>query len=300
SAAMGAASFFVSFVLIFIFSFYVLKWSYQASIITASSLSSTSIAIIYSIMTEKGLNKTSLGKGILGACFVNGFLTLSSLSLFFQKTDYKTLVFLFFSLFTLFIFPYLTSHLTNVYGNRTAAIRSKWVSFFLFSYGALALWAKTEPVLAAYIAGVALGEFAGNNSQWIRRMRTLTVGFFTSFYFLRVGIMCSIDVFYSSLGIIILFFIVRFIGKYAGLYPVSGLFMKVKKERFFYSMLLTTGLTFDTIAAVFGYSHSIIDKTQYSVLIAVIILAAIIPGFIANKYAPARAAHEQLKEEYQE
>ncbi|NLI09702.1 MAG: cation:proton antiporter, partial [Elusimicrobia bacterium] len=47
SAAMGAASFFVSFVLIFIFSFYVLKWSYQASIITASSLSSTSIAIIY-------------------------------------------------------------------------------------------------------------------------------------------------------------------------------------------------------------------------------------------------------------
>ena len=48
-------------------------------------------------------------------------------------------------------FPLYTSFLRK-YGNKTAAIRVKWVIFVLFGLGALATWSGSEAVLPAYIS----------------------------------------------------------------------------------------------------------------------------------------------------
>lgn len=44
---------------------------------------------------------------------------------------------------------------------------------------------------------------------------------------------------------------------------------------------LSTGLTFGTISALFGYSHGYINMTQYTVLVTVVILSAVVPTMIA-------------------
>ena len=84
-----------------------------------------------------------------------------------------------------------------MYGHRTAAIRAKWVLLVLVGLGALALWSGSEAVLPAYLVGMVLAEFASNKkpdqgSDWIRRMRTLTIGFLTPFYFIRAGSLVSL------------------------------------------------------------------------------------------------------------
>jgi glutathione-regulated potassium-efflux system ancillary protein KefC len=50
------------------------------------------------------------------------------------------------------------------------------------------------------------------------------------------------------------------------------------------TLLMSTGLTFGTIASLFGLSHGIIDRSQYSTLVAAIIGTAIIPTVIANSF----------------
>jgi hypothetical protein len=47
---------------------------------------------------------------------------------------------------------------------------------------------------------------------------------------------------------------------------------------------MASGLTFGTIASLFGLSHKIIDESQYSTLVAAIIATAIIPTVIANSF----------------
>ncbi|HOU89880.1 MAG TPA: cation:proton antiporter, partial [Polyangiaceae bacterium] len=49
---------------------FVLDWSWPASWLAGIALSTTSMAVVYAVMLETGLNKTAFGKGILGACFV--------------------------------------------------------------------------------------------------------------------------------------------------------------------------------------------------------------------------------------
>jgi hypothetical protein len=48
--------------------------------------------------------------------------------------------------------------------------------------------------------------------------------------------------------------------------------------------MMSTGLTFGTISALFGLSHGIIDAGQYSHLVAAVIGSAVIPTLVANAF----------------
>ena len=47
---------------------------------------------------------------------------------------------------------------------------------------------------------------------------------------------------------------------------------------------MNTGLTFGTICAIYGLNNGIINKNQYSILVVVVILTAIIPTIIAQLF----------------
>jgi len=261
---------------------YLLHWTDKASLLAGVALSTTSMAVVYAVMLEMGFNKTDFGKGILGACFINDLGTVIALGLIFAPFTFKTIIFGVVGSAILAIFPFFTKLLTKIYGNRTAAVRAKWVMFVLFALGALALWSGSEAVLPAYIAGILLAEFATKEHHWIRRMRTLTVGFLTPFYFIRAGSLVSIPALISAPIVFLILFAGKIISKIAGLYPVISIFRKNISERWYYTLMMSTGLTFGTISALYGLSHNIISKKQYSFLVAVVIGSAVIPTVIAN------------------
>jgi len=50
------------------------------------------------------------------------------------------------------------------------------------------------------------------------------------------------------------------------------------------TLLMSTGLTFGTISAMFGLSRHLIDSSQYSTLVVVVIASAVVPTLIAQKW----------------
>jgi len=303
---VGFIGFLAPFVGCSVAAHYLLEWPYQQSLLAGVALSTTSMAVVYAVMVETGFNRTEFGKGILGACFVNDLGTVIALGLIFSPFTYKTIIFILASCFALWLFPYITNHLTAIYGNRTAAIRIKWISFMLFAMGTLALWSGSEAVLPAYLAGMVLAEFAAKNNQWIRRMRTLTVGFLTPFYFIRAGTLVSVPALLTAPAALLVLFSGKVATKIFGLYPVITFFRKEKNERWYYTLMMSTGLTFGTISAMYGYSHGIIDETQYSLLVIGVIASAVIPTMIAGFWftpkhlLPDRRQITELKEELTE
>jgi len=261
---------------------FILHWSPQASWLAGIALSTTSMAVVYAVMLETGFNKTEFGKGILGACFINDLGTVVTLGLLFAPFNHKTIIFVVASVIMLGAFPFVTSFLTRVYGNRTAAIRAKWIVLVLFGLGALALWSGSEAVLPAYVAGMLLAEFAAKEQHWVKRMRTLTIGFLTPFYFLRAGSLVSLPVLIAAPIAFLVLLAGKIVSKIFGLYPVIGKFRKDCSEKWYYTLMMSTGLTFGTISALYGFSHGIVTKEQYSFLVAAVIASAVIPTLIAN------------------
>ena len=279
---VGLISFLAPFLGCTAIAYYGIGWNLQASWLCGVVLSTTSMAVVYSVMLETGLNKTGFGKGILGACFITDLGTVIALGLLFAPFTYKTVVFIGVSAFVLTLLPYITKIITKVYANRTAAIRTKWIMLVLFGLGALALWSGSEAVLPAYIAGMVLAGSAARDTFWVRRLRTLTVGFLTPFYFLRAGTLVSLGALIATPLVFIVLLAGKVITKIFGLYPIIGFFRAERNERWYYTLLMSTGLTFGTISALYGLSHGIVTQAQYSFLVAAVIASAVVPTLIAG------------------
>ena len=83
---------------------------------------------------------------------------------------------------------------------------------------------------------------------------------------------------------IIVFLLVKMVAKFIGVFPLTKIFRFRKKESMYTTLLMSTGLTFGTISALFGYTNKIIDQEQYTVLVTAVILSAVVPTIIAQKW----------------
>jgi Kef-type K+ transport system membrane component KefB len=72
------------------------------------------------------------------------------------------------------------------------------------------------------------------------------------------------------------------LAKIFGLYPVIALFRRDRNERWYYTLMMSTGLTFGTISSLFGLSHGIVTQEQYSFLVTAVIASAVVPTVIAG------------------
>jgi Kef-type K+ transport system membrane component KefB len=62
------------------------------------------------------------------------------------------------------------------------------------------------------------------------------------------------------------------------------MFYMGNREANYTTLLMATGLTFGTISALFGLQNKIIDQSQYTILVTVVILSAFVPTLIAQKF----------------
>ena len=283
-AVVGLIGFFAPFLGCAALARFVLGWDSNASWLAGIALSTTSMAVVYAVMLETGFNKTDFGKGILGACFINDLGTVIALGVLFAPFTFRTVIFLVATVTVLGLLPAMTARLTARYGNRTAAIRTKWILFVLCGLGALALWSGSEAVLPAYLAGMVLAKNVGRDNFYIRRLRTLTIGFLTPFYFLRAGTLVSLPALALAPWVLAILLAGKVVSKILGLFPVIGIFRRDIKERWYYTLLMSTGLTFGTISALYGLTHELVTAEQYSYLVAAVIASAVIPTMIANAF----------------
>ena len=229
-----------------------------------------------------GFNRTIYGKTILAACFINDLGTVLALGLIFSPFTAKTLVFVVFSLVMFAILPFVTRWLFERYGGRVSELETKYLLFLLFGMGGVAVWSGSEAVLPAYIVGMVLAGTVGKDHFLIRRLRTLTFGLLTPFYFIRAGSFVSVPVLMAAPLVFVAFFFAKMLSKLAGLLPTVRAFGHRGHDGIYYSLMMSTGLTFGTISALFGLNHGIIDQRQYSFLVATVIASAVIPTAIAN------------------
>ena len=263
---------------------FVLGWSLPASWLVGVALSTTSVAVVYAVMLELGLNRTDFGKGILAACFVNDLGTVIALGLIFSPFTVRTLVFVVVSVAVFAGLPVFTRRVFSRYGGRTSELEAKFLLFALFAMGGLSVWAGSEAVLPVYIIGMMLAGVVGTDHALIRRLRTLTFGLLTPFYFIRAGSFVSVPALVAAPLIFVALFLAKTVTKMTGLLPTIRAFEFARRENMYYTLMMSTGLTFGTISALFGLNHGIITQVQYSHLVATVIGSAVVPTLVANAF----------------
>ena len=209
----------------------------------------------------------------------------------------KTAIFLAASLLIFVALPFVMPKLFERYGGRVSELETKFLLFLLFAMGGLAVWSGSEAVLPAYLIGMVLAGTVGKDHFLIRRLRTLTFGLLTPFYFIRAGSLVSVPALIAAPLVLVALFFAKLVSKLAGVLPTVRAFGYGGHDGIYYSLMMSTGLTFGTISALFGLNHGIITQTQYSHLVATVIASAVIPTAIANaRFMPRHLLPDEERE----
>ncbi len=283
SLSIGVVSFALPFAGAFAFCRFVLDWQLHSAEIGGIALSTTSVAVVYAVMVETGLNRQDLGKLILAACFVTDLGTVLALGGLFATYGWLLLVFVVVSAVTVAVLPRLLRFAIAHFGHRMSEPEIKLLLVVLFGLGGLATQAGSEAVLPAYVAGLVVAGTFLHDRVLMDRLRSIAFALLTPFFFLRAGTLISAPVLVSGAGIIGVLLLVKLAAKFAGVWPAATAFGLPRKERGYTTLLMATGLTFGSIAALFGLTHHLINKTQYTELVTVVILSAFVPTLIAQQ-----------------
>jgi Kef-type K+ transport system membrane component KefB len=284
SMSIGAISFAAPYVGVLLLAHYLVGWPWPQAQIAGISMSTTSVAVVYAVMVETGFNRTELGKIILAACFVTDLGTVLALGLVFAHYDLWLALFVVVTVFVLWLLAKFAPRLLQALGERVSEPQTKFVALVLLFLGGLASIAGSEAVLPAYLVGMVLAPTFLRDRELPNRMRIVAFTILTPFYFLKAGSLVEANAVASAAGLILLYLAMKMLTKFAGILPLTRLFAFEPREGMYTTLLMSTGLTFGSISALFGLTNHIIDRQQYTVLVTAVIGSAVVPTLIAQKW----------------
>lgn len=293
SLVIGLIGFLAPFLGAMAIAYYVVGWDLHAAQLGAVALSTTSVAVVYAVMVETGLNKTPIGKLILAACFVNDLGTVLALGVLFANFNVWMILFVAVTVVVLGLIPFAARKGFGMFGAQVSQPEIKLTFVLLFGLGGLASLSNSEPVLPAYLLGLVLAGVLLRHSALVEKMRVIAFTFLTPFYFLKAGLFVSLSVVLTSWRVILILFAAKMVTKLVGIWPATRAFRLDKQEGTYTTLLMSTGLTFGTISSLFSLTHGIIDQTQYTVLVTVVVMSAVIPTMIAQAFFRPRVQAEK-------
>jgi Kef-type K+ transport system membrane component KefB len=298
SMSIGIVGFFAPYLGVLAFAKFVLHWPWPQAQIAAIALSTTSVAVVYAVMVETGFNRTEIGKIILTGCFVNDLGTVLALGLVFSHYDLRLAFFGAATAIVLWMLPRFAPWFFSRVGHRVSEPETKFVALVLLGLGGLASVAGSEAVLPAYLVGMALAPAFIADRELPHRMRIIAFTILTPFYFLKAGSLVDLRQVVDAFGLIAVFLAVKMITKFVGILPLTRAFRFDPREGMYTTLLMSTGLTFGSISALFGLTNHIIDQRQYTVLVTAVIGSAVVPTLIAQRwfqpaFVPIESARRQ-------
>jgi Kef-type K+ transport system membrane component KefB len=291
SLGIGVVSFLGPFVVASTTAYLLLDWSTRGSLIAGTALSTTSLAVVYAVLVERGLTQTSIGKLLMSATFVTDLCTALALSAIFIKPNIWFPVFLAVSLLLIIALPRIAPWFFGRYGDRVIEPEIKLVFLCLLVLMVLADESNGHAVLPAFILGLVMSRHYQEHREEQKRLRVVAFAFLTPFFFIKGGMNVSVGAVVTNLGLLAVLLVAKMLPKIAFIYPLAR--RADRRHGTFTTLLMSTGLTFGTISSLYALNAGIIDKTQFSLLVSVVVLSAVVPTAIAERWFLPEAEREQ-------
>ena len=282
SVGIGVVSFVGPFAVASTVAYLFLDWSTRASLIAGTALSTTSLAVVYAVLVERRLTDTGVGKLLMSATFVTDLCTAFALSAIFIKPNVWFPVFLAVSLVLVVALPRIAPWFFGRYGDRVIEPEIKLVFLCLFVLMVLADASNGHAVLPAFVLGLVMSRHYQEHREEQKRMRVVAFAFLTPFFFIKGGMNVSLGAVVANLGLLAALLAAKMAPKLGFIYPLAR--RADRRHGTFITLLMSTGLTFGTISSLYGLNAGIIDKTQFSLLVTVVVLSAVVPTAIAERW----------------
>ena len=283
SLFIGFCSYFFPLISIFYVCHYLLKYSFEASLLIGIALSTTSLALVYPLLREKKLLSLPAGQILLAGAMVVDISSMLTMSFLFEGINAYNLLFTAALLLLLVKLPKWGEKLFERYSGNQIEFRTRFIILVLIALGFLSETVHINEAVLAFTTGIFFAEFFRKDLNTEKKIRALIFGFLAPFFFFKAGYSVKLSV--ISPKVIFLSIVlgtIAFLTKYLGtVYATANIFRSTvyKLAGLFFNMRLTFGI----VASLFGLNSGIIDEETYVSLLLIIITTSVVASVISNR-----------------
>ncbi|MCW4047354.1 MAG: cation:proton antiporter [Candidatus Bathyarchaeota archaeon] len=261
-------------------------WTWQARLAGGLALTTTSVAVVYAVLSEYELIKTPTAKTIIAVTFVNDILTLIGINFIQTTFDWVTVAFVAVLVALVPIVPRLLRRVVQSFGKRAVEIEVRLVLAVLLVISFFADKASLHAVFGAFVLGLIFASSIQQHQDILSKTRTVTFALLAPAFFIRAGMLIAVPAVIANLALVFGLLGTKLAAKIVGCY---GLCKKwIPEAPMFSTMLFSTGLTVGTITATLGHQLGFLSDVQFSVIVTAVILSAVVPTLIAKRFVPTK------------
>jgi glutathione-regulated potassium-efflux system ancillary protein KefC len=264
----------------------ITDWSWQTKFAMSLALTTTSVAVVYAVLTEYEIMRTDLGRTIVAVTFVNDILVIIGISFIQPSFNIITAIFLLTLPVLVFVIPKLVNNLILKFGKKAIEIEVRFIFAALFIVSFFADEAKMHAVFGAFVLGLIFANSLQKHQEIMGKMRTITFTVLSPAFFIKAGMLISATAVIQSAALIGGLLAVKLASKFGGCYLLCRKWIPEAPE--FSTLLFSTGLTIGTIAATAARDMGVLNQTQFTVTLTAVILSAIVPTIIAKRFVPQK------------
>jgi len=283
SSVLALSAYFIPFAAIFTLSLFISPDLRRAALI-AIALSTTSLALLYPILRERGFLNLEMGRVVLSAAMLIDVFSMISLTAVFAAVNLFSAILLVLLILFMLHAPRLGKKLFARYRENLSEIELKFLLLVLLALLFFAERVMISEAVLAFLMGFLFSEILEEHEVLVEKLRGIVFAFFSPIFFFKAGSYLKLStISVTSLLYIAIFLPIALLTKYYSAKLVFGrLFGASEEFSRFVGLSFNLRLTFGIVAALFGLKLGIIDLEVYTAIIAVIISSAIIASIICK------------------
>lgn len=286
SLGIGTMSFLAPLVGVFLFLTIFTDWAPITKVAASLALTTTSVAVVYAVLTEYDLLKMQIGVMIIGVTFVNDILTLIGINVLSPSFNIYTLSFIVIIVSMALLIPRLLKHVVFRYGKKSVEIELRLILALVLAIALIADVGKLHAVFGVFVLGFLFANSIQKYDEIRSKLRTVTFTLLSPAFFIKTGLLINLSSVVGGIWLILGLLLAKLLSKFIGTYPLNRKW--IPEGAMFSTLMFSTGLTVGTITATLALELGLLDKSQFSTVVVTVILSAIVPTIIAKRYLPKK------------
>jgi len=286
SLIIGTASFLVPLAGEIIFLSVFTDWGLMTMVAASLALTTTSVAVVYAVLTEYDLLKIQIGTMIISVTFVNDILTLAGINALSPSFNIYTVVFVAIIISMIAFVPRLLKYAVLRFGKRSVEIEVRLIIALILGIALLADVGKLHAVFGVFLLGFLFANSIQKYDEIKSKIRAITFSILSPAFFIKAGLLIDLGAIANNIFLVLGLLGAKLLSKFIGTYPLNRKW--VPEGAIFSTLLFSTGLTVGTITATLGLELGLLNESQFSVVVFSVILSAVVPTIIARKYLPQK------------
>jgi Kef-type K+ transport system membrane component KefB len=282
SVGIGVASLAAPLIGVYLVCAFLFGLSWQVSGLMAIGLSTTSLALVYHALKERGDLAGDFGQVLLGAATIVDVLSMVTLALLLGSFGWGTAIFLLVVVPGIFGLPRVGTWIFRRYGGSIVEFELRFLMVVLISMGFMAEHlGGLHPAVIAFAIGLVLSEVVEEHGEVEEKLRAVVFSLLAPVFFLHAGMQIDLSLVTTELMLqLVVLFVVAVGLKFAGTALATNWLLGHSGT--FVGMLFNYRLAFGIATATVGLKTGVITNAQYSIILLVIVGSAFLPALFLH------------------